>query len=90
MLKTMFGPGAAMYTLAAGATQPIFEGGTLLGQLDLQKGTREELLQDYRMAVISAFTDVEKALVADPADHTPGAIAARIGGRIATCLRSLT
>jgi outer membrane protein, multidrug efflux system len=63
-LKTLFGPGAAMYTLAAGVTQPIFEGGTLLGQLDLQKGTREELLQDYRMAVISAFTDVEKALVA--------------------------
>jgi len=64
VLKTLFGPGAAMYTLAAGVTQPIFEGGTLLGQLDLQKGTREELLQDYRMAVISAFTDVEKALVA--------------------------
>jgi outer membrane protein, multidrug efflux system len=63
-LKTLFGPGAAMYTLGASATQPIFEGGTLLGQLDLQKGTREELLQDYRMAVISAFTDVEKALVA--------------------------
>jgi outer membrane protein, multidrug efflux system len=64
VLKTLFGPGAAMYTLAAGVTQPIFEGGTLLGQLDLQKGTREELLQDYRMAVISAFTGVEQALVA--------------------------
>lgn len=64
VLKSLFGPGAAFYTIAAGATQPIFEGGTLLGQLDLQKGTREELLQDYRMAVISAFTDVEKALVA--------------------------
>lgn len=64
MIKTLFGPGAAVYTLAAGATQPIFEGGTLLGQLDLQRGTREELLQDYRMSVISAFTDVEKALVA--------------------------
>jgi outer membrane protein, multidrug efflux system len=63
-LRTLFGPGAAMYTLAAGATQPIFEGGTLLGQLDLQKGTREQMLQDYRMSVISAFTDVEKALVA--------------------------
>jgi hypothetical protein len=37
-----------MYTLAASATQPIFEGGTLLGQLDLQKGTREQLLQTYR------------------------------------------
>ncbi|HLN07488.1 MAG TPA: TolC family protein, partial [Xanthobacteraceae bacterium] len=48
----------------AGLTQPIFDGGALLGQLDLQRGTREELLQDYRMTVISAFTDVEKALVA--------------------------
>jgi hypothetical protein len=29
-----------MYTPAAGATQPIFNGDTLRGQLDLQKGTR--------------------------------------------------
>src|SRR6266446_387140 len=63
-LATLFGPGAALYTVASTLTQPIFDGGTLLGQLDLQKGTREELLQDYRKAVISAFTDVEKALVA--------------------------
>jgi outer membrane protein, multidrug efflux system len=64
VLSTLFGPGAAMYTLAASVTQPIFEGGTLLGQLDLQKGTREQLLQTYRMTVISAFTNVEQALVA--------------------------
>jgi outer membrane protein TolC len=36
----------------------------LLGQLDQQKGIREELLANYRKAVISAFTDVEKALAA--------------------------
>jgi outer membrane protein, multidrug efflux system len=60
-LATLFGPGAAFYTVASTLTQPIFEGGTSLGQLDLQKGTREELLQNYRKAVISAFTDVEKA-----------------------------
>lgn len=63
-LATLFGPGAAFYSLAAGVTQPIFDGGVLLGQLDLQRGVREELLQNYRKAVISAFTDVEKALVA--------------------------
>jgi outer membrane protein TolC len=39
---------------------PIFDGGTLLGQFDLQKGTREELLQSYRKRAISAFTDLEK------------------------------
>ena len=37
--------------------------GTAFGQLELQKGSREELLQDYRKAVVSAFTDVEKVLV---------------------------
>jgi multidrug efflux system outer membrane protein len=63
-LRTLFGPNALFYTIAASLTQPIFQGGLLLGQLDLQKGMREELLQDYRKAVISAFTDVERALVA--------------------------
>ncbi len=62
-LRTLFGPGAAFYTVAAAATQPIFDGGTLLGQLDLQKASREELMQNYRKAAVSAFTDVEKALV---------------------------
>jgi NodT family efflux transporter outer membrane factor (OMF) lipoprotein len=63
-LHNLFTPGAVFYSLAASAMQPIFDGGTLLGQLDQQRGLREELLQDYRKAVISAFTDVEKALVA--------------------------
>jgi outer membrane protein, multidrug efflux system len=63
-LRTLFAPGAAFFTVATTLTQPIFQGGLLLGQLDLQKGMREELLQDYRKAVISAFTDVERALVA--------------------------
>jgi NodT family efflux transporter outer membrane factor (OMF) lipoprotein len=63
-LQNLFTPSAVFYSLAASAMQPIFDGGTLLGQLDLQRGVREELLQNYRKAVISAFTDVEKALVA--------------------------
>jgi NodT family efflux transporter outer membrane factor (OMF) lipoprotein len=63
-LSRLFTPEAFFYSAAASLTQPIFDGGTLLGQLDLQRGAREELLQIYRKAVISAFTDVEKALVA--------------------------
>jgi outer membrane protein, multidrug efflux system len=63
-LGSLFGPGAAFYTAAITAAQPIFDGANLLGQLDLQKGSRDERLQDYRKAVVSAFTDVEKALVA--------------------------
>ncbi len=62
ILKTLLRPESAFYSLTSGLTQPIFEGGKLLGNLDLQKGRQDELLQSYRKAVISAFSDVENAL----------------------------
>ena len=62
-LKSLFGPGAAMYSLASNITQPIFEGGQLLGQLDLEQGLREQFLQSYRKSVINAFTNVEQTLI---------------------------
>jgi NodT family efflux transporter outer membrane factor (OMF) lipoprotein len=63
-LKLLFTPEAAFYSAAVGLTQPIFDGLRLQGQLDLQRGRQEELLQRYRKAVVSAFADVENALVA--------------------------
>jgi multidrug efflux system outer membrane protein len=62
VLKVLLRPESAVYTAAAGLVQPIFEGGRLLGNVDLQKGRQNELLQNYRKAVISAFGDVEVAL----------------------------
>jgi multidrug efflux system outer membrane protein len=62
VLKTLLEPQSAFYTLTAGLTQPIFQGGQLLGNLDLQKGRQDELLADYRKSVISGFSDVENAL----------------------------
>jgi outer membrane protein, multidrug efflux system len=62
IFKLLLRPESAIYSAAASLTQPIFEGGRLLGNLDLQKGRQDELLQDYRKAVISAFGDVENAL----------------------------
>jgi outer membrane protein TolC len=64
VLKTLLRPESAFYDLAAGLTQPIFDGFRLQGNLDLQKGIQDELLQNYRKAVISGFTDVDKALIA--------------------------
>ncbi len=63
-LAALFGPGAWYYTLAAGLTQPIFDGFLLESQLKLAKGQQLQYLQAYRKAVLSAFSDVEKALVA--------------------------
>lgn len=63
-LAALFGPGAWYYTLAASLTQPIFDGFLLENQLKQAKGLQLQYLQSYRKAVLSAFADVEKALVA--------------------------
>ncbi len=63
-LTQLISPGGALASLAAGLTAPIFDGGTLRGQLELAKGRYDELLADYRKAVIQAFTDVDDALTA--------------------------
>jgi len=42
--------------------------GQLQGNLDLQKGKQDELLQNYRKAVLSGFADVEKCARRHPPD----------------------
>jgi NodT family efflux transporter outer membrane factor (OMF) lipoprotein len=63
-LGSLFHPASALSAVAASLIQPIFEGGKLEGGLDFAKGRYIELVADYRKAVISAFADVENALVA--------------------------
>ena len=64
VLRTLFTPQSQFYQIAAGLVQPIFEGGALIGNLEQQKGRQIELLQQYRLAILSGFADVENALVA--------------------------
>lgn len=63
-LAALFTPQAAFYSLAAGLAQPIFDGGRIQGNFDLTRARQEELLQTYRKTVVSAFADVDNALVA--------------------------
>ena len=63
-LTTLLGPGAALISLAANASQPIFDAGTLRGRLEQARGRRDELVANYRRAILQAFTDVENALTA--------------------------
>lgn len=51
-----------LYSLAAGLTAPIFNAGRLAAGRDLAVAQREELLANYRQAIIAAFGDVEVAL----------------------------
>jgi NodT family efflux transporter outer membrane factor (OMF) lipoprotein len=64
VLKLLFTPQSALYQVAANLTQPVFDGFHLEGQLDLAKGQQLANLETYRKSVLSAFTDVEKALIA--------------------------
>jgi NodT family efflux transporter outer membrane factor (OMF) lipoprotein len=63
-LVSLIQPHAAFFNMVASINQPIFDGGTILGNFELTKAQQEEMLADYRKTVISAFTDVDNALVA--------------------------
>ena len=64
LLKTLLRPEAAFGNVAAGLTQPLFDGGALQGNLGLAQGQNLEDLATYRKAVIQSFVDVENALIA--------------------------
>jgi NodT family efflux transporter outer membrane factor (OMF) lipoprotein len=63
-LASLFSTPAFFYSAAASVTQSIFDGGLKLGGFELAQGQQVAALQTYRKSVISAFTDVENALVA--------------------------
>jgi NodT family efflux transporter outer membrane factor (OMF) lipoprotein len=63
-LANLLTPGSLFYTLTASVAQPIFDGFLLESQLKQAKGVQLQDLQAYRKSVLSAFADVEKALIA--------------------------
>jgi multidrug efflux system outer membrane protein len=63
-LKNLFTPQAIFYQIAAGLAQPVFDGFRLEGELEAAKGRRLEALSTYRKAIVFAFADVERALIA--------------------------
>ena len=63
-LRTLFSPASTFYTAAFSLAQPIFDGGLLQGQFDQQKGIQDQLVAQYKKSVVTAFSDVDKALAA--------------------------
>ena len=61
-LVSLFQPHAAFFQLVGSATQPIFDGGRILGNFEYAKARQDELLQSYRKTIVQAFTDVDNAL----------------------------
>ena len=63
-LRTLFSPASTFYSAALSLAQPIFDGGLLQGQFDQVKGRQDELLANYKKTVVTAFSDVDRALAA--------------------------
>jgi multidrug efflux system outer membrane protein len=55
--------GAGLWSVGAGATGPLFQGGGLRGQYDQAKAAWEEAKLRYQQAALGAFADVADALV---------------------------
>ncbi|MGZ8226644.1 MAG: efflux transporter outer membrane subunit [Methylococcaceae bacterium] len=54
-------PAGSALSLAAGLAQPLFQGGSLEGGLELAKARHAELIETYRKTVLTAFKEVEDA-----------------------------
>ncbi len=63
-LQTLFSPASTFYSLGYSLAQPIFDGGLRQGQYDENKGLQDQLLANYKLAVVTAFSNVDQALVA--------------------------
>ncbi|TCH98204.1 efflux transporter outer membrane subunit [Roseococcus sp. SYP-B2431] len=63
-IENLLRPGSALYSLATGLTQPIFQLGQLRAQYRLTQAQAEEILENYRLAIVAALVDVESAIVA--------------------------
>ena len=63
-LASLISPAGRIWALSGGLTQPIFHGGALRGQVQFSNARYSELLSAYHKTVISAFSNVENALVA--------------------------
>ena len=62
-LSALFQPHAAFFSMVGSATQPIFDGGRILGNFEFTKAKQDELLQTYRKTVVQSFADVDNALM---------------------------
>ena len=67
-IGSLFGPGTAFWTLAAGATQTVFDAGTLLHKKRAAEAGFDEAAAQYKSTVLTAFQNVADTLEAIKSD----------------------
>jgi NodT family efflux transporter outer membrane factor (OMF) lipoprotein len=67
-VSRLFGPGAGFWSIGAGLTQPIFDGGQLLHKSRAARDLLDQASAQYQAAVIAALQNVADALHAVQSD----------------------
>ena len=62
--STVFQPGSGIWNVAAGITQPLFQGGTLRAKRRAAIDTYDQAVAQYRLTVLKAFQNVADTLTA--------------------------
>lgn len=64
LIENVLRPGSVLMSIAGGLTQPVFQFGQLRAQYRLTQAQADELMENYRQAIVAALVDVENAIVA--------------------------
>src|SRR5690606_1449852 len=62
-LSAFLRPESLLYSLAASLTAPLFDGGQREANLELTEARKAELVESYRQAALTAYREVEDALI---------------------------
>jgi NodT family efflux transporter outer membrane factor (OMF) lipoprotein len=82
MIGSLFGPGTALWTVAANAAQTIFDAGTLLHRKRAAEAAFDQAAAQYKATVLTGFQNVADALRAVQSD-ADGLVAATAAERAA-------
>ena len=55
----------SVWSLGANLTQPVFQGGRILANIDRSQALREQAAANYRATALQAFLEVESTLAAE-------------------------
>ena len=86
LLAIAGGPTSAI-SLGLSLLQPIFDGGRLRGQVGVAQSQERELVETYRKAILTAFGEVEDALVAASRQALQEALQAQVQAQAREALR---
>lgn len=64
LLRTLWSGSSRSFNVGPSATWPIFQGGSIVSNVRLQEALRDEAFITYQKTVLTAFQEVENALIA--------------------------